>query len=101
GETWTRKHMHHAPANAGIAVQHFVRSTNREARDLLEAHSYTPVRTHYWMTVDMNETPPPPVWPEGIVVHSFVPRQGDQALFEAGEESFQDIWGRPQHLRSG
>jgi ribosomal protein S18 acetylase RimI-like enzyme len=55
---------------------------------------YEPVRVHYWMTVTLKNAPPSPQWPEGIAVRAYVPGQDEQALYEAGEASFQDIWNR-------
>jgi mycothiol synthase len=56
---------------------------------------YTNVRTHYVMAAKLDEPVPPPDWPAGLGVRPFVPGQDDRALFEAGEEAFQDLWNRP------
>jgi GNAT superfamily N-acetyltransferase len=95
GEGWARERIGRAPEGARVTVQHFVREANAGARALLEAHGYTAVRTHYWMEIALDAPPPAPEWPAGIAVRPFVKGQDDQAVFEAGEEAFRDLWNRP------
>jgi hypothetical protein len=94
GESWAERQMEHAPESARVEVQQFARSTNQHAREHLEQAGYQAVRTDYWMTIDMEESPPSPEWPEGVAVRTFVAGQDEQTIFEVGEETFQDIWGR-------
>jgi mycothiol synthase len=90
--------MEQAPEEAQVVVQHFVRESDVAARALLQSRGHTHVRTHYWMAIEMHEPPPEPIWPEGIEVHTFREGEDEDAVFEAGEESFADIWGRPPTL---
>lgn len=95
GEDWIRDRMQNAPGDARIDVQHYIRASNDSARRLMEAHGYAIVRTIYVMAVELDGPPAPPEWPDGVSVRTFVPREDDQAVYEAGEEAFQDTWGRP------
>lgn len=95
GERWARERIGRAPEGARVAVQHFVRDANAPARALLENQGYAAVRTHYRMQIALDASPPPPEWPEGIAARTFVKGRDEQAVFEAGEEAFRDLWNRP------
>jgi ribosomal protein S18 acetylase RimI-like enzyme len=45
------------------------------------------------MAIEMNEAPPLPQWPEGLLVRTLLPGQDERAVFEAEEEAFKDHWG--------
>jgi mycothiol synthase len=96
GEDWTRDRMSQAPENARVVVQHYINSANAGARRLLEDSGYTPVRGIYVMETDLDEVPPLPHWPEEISVRTFVPGRDERAAFEAVEDAFEDMWGRPR-----
>ena len=95
GEAWLAERMHLAPAGERITIQHFQVASEVRGRGILEEMGYVNVRTHYVMAAHLGEPVPAPAWPDGLGVRSFVPGQDDRALFEAGEEAFQDIWNRP------
>jgi len=95
GETWTRDRLHRAPAPARVVVQHFVRAADEAAVRLMETCGYTPVRTHYVMAIELDGPRPSPAWPTEIAVRPFVAGQDDWALYEAGEDAYRDMWGRP------
>ena len=95
GEAWTRTGMARAPAGARIVVQHFVVVTNEGAQRLLAAAGYEPVRRVYEMETELDGAPPAPEWPAGIAVRRFVPGRDERSTFEAVEDAFRDVWGRP------
>jgi mycothiol synthase len=96
GEEWTRERMSMAPEGARVVVQHYLNTSNEAAQRLLEASGYAAVRGYYRMTVQLEQTPPPPEWPEGIGLRTFVPEQDERAVYEAVEDAFRDVWGRPR-----
>ena len=96
GERWTRERMPNAPGDARVVVQHFINRTNEGAQQLLKDLGYAPVRGVYVMETELDETPPQPHWPAGISVRTFVPDQDERPLFEAVEDAFRDMWGRPR-----
>ena len=96
GETWARDHMPNAPDDARVVVQHYINRTNETAQSLLRSLRYAPVRGIYVMETELNEAPPRPHWPAGISIRTFVPNQDERALFEAVEDAFRDMWGRPR-----
>jgi mycothiol synthase len=97
GERWTRDYMPQAPEDARVVVQHYVNSANEGARRLLEGSGYTPVRGTYVMETTLDEPPPLPRWPADISVRTFVPGRDERAVYEAVEDAFRDLWGRPRN----
>jgi mycothiol synthase len=97
GERWTRDHMPQAQLNARVVVQHYINSANQAARRLLEISGYTPVRGIYVMETTLDKSPPLPDWPADISVRTFVPGRDERAAYEAVEDAFRDLWGRPSN----
>jgi mycothiol synthase len=96
GERWTSERMAHAPGGARVVVQHYINNLNEPAQRLLKDLGYAPVRGVYVMEAELHEAPPQPHWPEGITVRTFVAAQDERPLFEAVEDAFRDMWGRPR-----
>src|SRR5919204_261345 len=76
---------------------------DERAARLLEAHGYRELRHFYRMTIDMDEPPPLPHWPEGLEPRPFVAeRDGDLAGYadfrcdEDGVHAYIDL-----RVRSG
>ncbi|HKT37210.1 MAG TPA: GNAT family N-acetyltransferase [Ktedonobacterales bacterium] len=95
GEAWTRARMDRAPGDAEITVQHYVNASNAAAVALMDALGYPYAHTIYVMRIEMDEPPPTPERFEGARIRPFVPGQDERATFEAIEEAFRDIRGRP------
>lgn len=100
GERWTRDRAYHAPAGARIVVDHYIPSVATEARRLFEAMGYYPLRSTLIMRAQLGG-PPAAELPDGATARSYVPGRDDQALFEAGEAAFADLWGRPPGTLEG
>jgi mycothiol synthase len=96
GERWTRERIPHAPEGARVVVQHYINNLNEPAQRLLRSLDYAPVRGVYVMETELHEAPPRPRWPEGVSVRTFAPGRDERPLFEAVEDAFRDMWGRPR-----
>ncbi|HKH12436.1 MAG TPA: GNAT family N-acetyltransferase [Rubrobacter sp.] len=96
GEDWMRARASFAPGGAEVVVRHYVISTNSDARRLLENLGYEAVRGTYVMEIDLEEEPPETELPEGLTVRAFGPGEDERAVFEAVEDAFRDVWGRPR-----
>jgi mycothiol synthase len=97
GERWTRDHMLQAQENARVVVQHYINSANEAARRLLENSGYSQVRGIYVMETTLDDPPTLPRWPADISVRTFVPGRDERAVYEAVEDAFRDLWGRPRN----
>jgi mycothiol synthase len=97
GERWTRDHMLQAQENARVVVQHYINSANEAARRLLENSGYSQVRGIYVMETTLDDPPALPRWPADISVRTFVPGRDERAVYEAVEDAFRDLWGRPRN----
>ena len=96
GEDWMRTRMHLAPDGSRVVVKHYVVSTSEDTRRLLENSGYGAVRGTHVMEIELDDEPPEPVWPEGLGLRAFVPGRDDREVFEAVEDAFRDVWGRPR-----
>ncbi|MGI9122877.1 MAG: GNAT family N-acetyltransferase [Rubrobacter sp.] len=97
GERWTRDRMPQAQQNARVVAQHYINAANEGARRLLEGSGYAPVRGIYVMDTRLDEAPPLPHWPADISVRTFIPGKDERAAYEAVEDAFRDLWGRPRN----
>jgi mycothiol synthase len=95
-EAYGQRAMHSAPVAYQALVQQFIPSPAESARQLLEDADYRAVRETFTMETSLDRALPEPVWPEGIAVRPFIPGQDDRATFEAVEDAFRDMRGRPR-----
>lgn len=59
---------------------------------LMERRGYEHVRSFARLQLSLAEAPPAPVWPEGIVVHTFRRGRDEAAVHAAMQEAFRDHW---------
>jgi mycothiol synthase len=97
GEQWAASRIDRASDDARITVKHYVHSGNQAARHLLENAGYLPIRTTFTMEIDMQVPPPEPEWPDGVTVRAYRPGRDEQATYDAHEDAFRDLWGRPKN----
>jgi mycothiol synthase len=67
-------------------------AVNGAAAALLEANGYREVRHYYQMTIDMDDPPPAPRWPEGLEPRPFESEHA-RAFHAADDEAFADERG--------
>jgi mycothiol synthase len=83
-------------AHVTLSTICLVNPANEAELRLFKHEGYQVVR-HFWdMSIELNTSPPAPVWPQGIAVRTFVPGQDEHQLFETFNEVFQDAWGHSQ-----
>lgn len=85
------------PEGTRIVLQGGTYVHDTAAQRLFESCGFTPVRYFWRMRIDMMETPPAPVWPEGIAVRECVRGQDERSIFDTLEEAFLDHWGHASH----
>ena len=57
------------------------------------ATGYKNIRHSFRMSIEMDELPPDPIWPEGIRLRMYDPEKDAREVFEVDEEVFQDHFG--------
>lgn len=60
------------------------------AAPFLEAHGFEPIRYLSLMTIDLDEPPPEPDWPEDVRVQAFTERSDLRAVWEAQQSVFPE-----------
>jgi mycothiol synthase len=77
-------------AGPGALLGQVVTASNDGARSLLEDRGYRPVRTYWRMSMPLEERPPPPAWPEGVLVRTFDQERDTRAVFALVQDAFGD-----------
>jgi ribosomal protein S18 acetylase RimI-like enzyme len=65
----------------------------KSAHDALKAAGFLQIRHSFRMRIDMQESPPAPVWPDGIIITPYDPEKDSREVFEIDEEVFSDHFG--------
>lgn len=95
GEAHAIARLSEAPPGAQVVVQHYIDRESGDALALLDAAGYPAIRQTWVMAIDLDRPPRAPVWPAGIGRRPYVVGRDERATFEAVEEAFRDLWGRP------
>jgi GNAT superfamily N-acetyltransferase len=68
-------------------------SAHEPTRRLLERQGLNPIRYSLLMVTDLDETPPDPRWPDGLVVRTYQDDSDLEVFCRTVDETFQDHWG--------
>jgi mycothiol synthase len=68
-------------------------SKDEVSHAMLTHEGYSVIRHHWRMEINLEETPPSPIWPEGIELRPFVKDKHAIAVWQADNEAFRDHWG--------
>jgi mycothiol synthase len=91
-ESRARERIGEAPEDAQVTMVGWVKADSEE-RTWAEHRGFGWARRFQRMRIDMSDSPPPPRWPDGVTVRTFVPGQDERATYEALEAAFADHWG--------
>lgn len=80
-------------AIAGTIVRASVDGTNANAHQLFEGEGFELVRQFWRMEIELREPPSVPVWPAGLAVRAFVPKQDARRLYATVQSAMADHWG--------
>jgi mycothiol synthase len=86
-----------APPQARVILRGHCLSLDQAAAELFSASGFKLNRHSLRMVIELNGTPPEPVWPEGVSVRTLVVGQDEPAALRAVRASFQDHWGYVEH----
>lgn len=76
-----------------VFVRNAMESRDKVAREMHESEGYKPVRYTWRMEITLEESPPAPVWPQGIELRPFDLEQHDYQVYRAHQDAFRDHWG--------
>ena len=85
-----RRARERTPPGEEIRLGQVVTSTHANARRFLESRGYAPVRTYWRMSMPLEASPPPPAWPEGILVRTFDQERDSRAVYALVQDAFGD-----------
>jgi mycothiol synthase len=85
-----RRALERMPPGEEIRVGQVITTGETGARRLLEKRGYEPVRTYWRMTMPLADSPPPPAWPEGVVVRTFDQERDTRAVYALVQDAFAD-----------
>jgi len=92
-EKRARQYLADAPSHARITLHSGASSIDKTGQHRLQQEGFTRVRSSWRMEIEMQDAPPQPLWPQGIVVRALNPGQEERAVFDASDEAFRDHWG--------
>lgn len=92
-EAFVRQNVSLAAGDARIALVAWLGDANVLMRSLFEQEGFSVVRSTWRMEIELEQTPPEPRLPAGIIIRPFIPGQDERATFEANDEAFHDHWG--------
>jgi mycothiol synthase len=82
-------------AGDGSALEVSAPAVDEAFRELVEGAGYRRGRSNWLMRLDMDEPPPPPVWPDGVGVRAFDRAADAGAVHRLVEDAFADIGNQP------
>lgn len=85
-----------APEDAQVTQFQEIISANDAARDLLVKNNYEPIRTSFWLEIELDKKPSEPQWPDGVCLRTFDYADLRQ-LVKAADDAFRDHWGYVEH----
>jgi mycothiol synthase len=92
-EERARQAIARVPDGIRVAMQLNTSSAHEPTKRLFEKQGLNVVRYSWLMVTDLDETPPEPKWPDGIVLRTYQDHPDLEAVCRAVDEAFQDHWG--------
>lgn len=92
-EARARQAIPRAPGDARVSMQLVASAAHAPTMRLFEKMGIRPIRRSLLMAIDLDEVPPAPVWPAGIVLRTYQEHPDLRAVYRAVEDAFQDHWG--------
>ncbi len=82
-----------APEGTRVILETTCSSKDEATQALLKTQGFQPVRHFFRMVIEFNETPPSPIWPEGITVRAIDEKTEFEEVVRTYQASFRDHWG--------
>ena len=68
------------------------------SRKAMEAAGMKQIRHSFRMRIEMDDPPPEPIWPEGVILKPYDPEKDAFAVYQVDDEVFQDHFGYVKEL---
>lgn len=81
------------PDDARVSMYLQASTSHEPTMRLFQKLKLQPVRYTWFMLRDLEETPPEPMWPEGIRLETYQDRPDLEAVARATDDAFKDHWG--------
>jgi len=88
-----RMSVERAPAGTRVVLEQTILNADARARSLLQLQGYCLARHFLNMGITMDEPPPAPVLPDGLVIRPFAREREARALVRSIREALDDHWG--------
>jgi mycothiol synthase len=85
-----RRGVERAAPGEEVRLGQVLTSNPDGAAKLLEERGYEPVRTYWRMSMPLDEAPPPPAWPEGVIVRTFDEERDSRSVYALVQDAFGD-----------
>ncbi len=85
-----RRGVERAAPGEEVRLGQVLTSNPDGAAKLLEDRGYEPVRTYWRMSMPLDEAPPPPAWPEGVIVRTFDEERDSRSVYALVQDAFGD-----------
>ncbi len=82
-----------APEGARVALMQGTLSTDRRSQQILGDNGFTVARHYYRMVIKLEQEPPKPAVPDGIIFRPYNPKTELPAIIRAVQDAFKDHWG--------
>lgn len=79
-------------ADGPVLLRAIAADRDAAAAAVFEDDGMSVVRSSFRMVIDLEAPPGPPVWPDGLTVRSFDPAEGDERVYAAHQDGFDDHW---------
>ena len=81
------------PADLRFAPRTGIYQSVVDSKKLFEDRGFVRIRSSYDMRIDMEETPPTPLWADGITLRTADPETDSRAIYQVDRDSFRDHFG--------
>jgi mycothiol synthase len=85
-----RRGVERAAPGEEVRLGQVLTSNPDGAAKLLEERGYEPVRKYWRMSMPLDEAPPPPAWPEGVIVRTFDEERDSRSVYALVQDAFGD-----------
>lgn len=94
---WAEKRLQQTitrvPDDLMVGMRSACFSNHEPSKILLESLDMSPIRYFWRMEIELNQMPPKPKWPEGIILSNLAELGDLRAIYRAFDDAFQDHFG--------